>query len=172
MRTILTTALLLISLFQFCISAKEISENNDKYWYNYSLDGKFDSNGDIIQSSITKNVPASGSFEIQFAYSDDENAPVSIYLNTIDDEKVIASKKLGSIIKRVSGSVVYSSDKVDIFIPDYHICVLSDGNIIIYHLKNGEYKNAEVSMYQPNEVASMIYGIRYEVLVKKLKELF
>jgi len=152
--------------------AKEISDNNDKYWYAQSVDCELDSNGNPIQSTIKKIYPTKGTFEIQFAYSDNENIPVSIYLNEIEDGTVISSTKLGSLLKILDTSVKYSNDKVDLFLANHHICVIKDGTIIVYYLNNGQYGNGKTSLFQPNGITSVIYSVRYNVLIQKLKEIF
>lgn len=151
------------------------STNNDKYWYGRYVQGTMDGNGEPINDSYKYIYPENDcSFEIRFSYLENinSNIPVYIYLNEINSEKTIKSNLIGFINKNIKSSVKFKPDGVDIYTVDKHIHVQEDGMIIMYDTKNGTYANGTIRLFQPSEAASVIYKVRYEVLVDKLKKIF
>lgn len=151
------------------------STNNDKYWYNGYLQGKMDGNGKPIDDAYKKNYPENDClFEIQFSYLENPNqiSPVLIYLNEVKSEKTLKSELIGAINKNLKSSVEFKSDGVDIFTVDKHIHVHADGKIVMFDIKNGTYANGTFRIFKAPEAASVIYKVRYQVLVEKLKKIF
>ena len=151
------------------------STNNDKYWYGRYVQGKMDGNGEPVNDSYKYIYPEDDcSFEIRFSYLEKQNSsiPVYIYLSEINSEKTIKSELIGSINKDIKSSVKFKSDGVDIYTTDKHIHVQEDGMIIMYETKDGTYANGIIRIFQPSEMESLIYKVRYQVLVDKLKKLF
>lgn len=149
------------------------STNNDKYWYGRYVYAKFDSNGNPITDSYKYIYPKNDcSYEIRFAYSENTNCkfPVYIYLNEINEKGVVKSELIGSINRNIKSSVKFKSDGVDIFTPDRYVHVHIDGMIILYETKNGSYANCINKIFNPTEAASVIYKVRYDVLIDKLKK--
>lgn len=172
MKKIILSIFFLVTIAVFTLSATETSDNNDKFWYTQCLNCELDDNGNPVQSTIKSSFPSKGMFEIQFVYSDSENIPVLIYLNEIDEGNIISSTQLGGLLKNAKSTVKFKDDTVNLFTANHHICVTKDGSIIVYYLNNGRYANGKTSIFEPNDIASVIYGVRYDVLVQKLKEIF
>ena len=153
------------------------STNNDKYWYGRCVQGKRDANGAPIQDSFKYLYPENGcAYEICFSYSDDSNSSIAvyIYLNEIKDNKVFKSELLGTVIRGVDLGVKFNSDEIDIYDIGktyMHIKVRSDGVIALDEVKNGSIANGYFRIFQPSESATVVYNIRYGVLVDKLKQI-
>lgn len=95
-----------------------------------------------------------------------------IYINEINDNEIVKSEFIGSIYKDVKSSVEFKSDGVNIFTPNKHIHVHADGMIILYENIGETYANGTIRMFKPTEAASVIYKVRYDVLIDKLRKIF
>lgn len=150
------------------------STNNDKYWYGRHVYTKMDSNGNPISDSYKYIYPENDcSYEVRFSYLEnpDTKFPVYIYLNEINDNGIVKSEIIGLINKNIKSSVEFKSDGVNIFTPNKHIHVHADGMIIIYENISETYANGTCRMFIPTEAASVIYKVRYDVLIDKLRKI-
>lgn len=150
------------------------STNNDKYWYGRYVYAKMDNNGTPITDSYKYIYPKNDcSYEVRFSYieNSDTSSPVYIYLNEINDNGIIKSEFIGPIYKDVKSSVEFKSDGVNIFTLNKHIHVHADGMIILYENIGETYANGTIRMFKPTEAASVIYRVRYDVLIDKLRKI-
>ena len=148
--------------------------NNNKFWYDKYVNGKMDSQGNPIKTSLKYMYPCDGAnmFEIEFVYKDNNSMPVSVYLNEIaKGGKIVKSELIAAPFKSVASSVKYKTNSVDIFSPKYHIHISSSGDVIIYDTNKGSYANGNTRYFKAGN-AEPIYKVRYEVLIRNLKKYF
>lgn len=150
------------------------NSNNNKFWYDKYANGKMDSQGNPIKTSLKYMYPCEGAnmFEIEFVYKDDNSMPVSVYLNEIaEGGKIVKSELIAAPFKSVASSVKYKTNSVNIFSPKYHINISSSGDVIIYDTNKGSYANGNTRYFKAG-IAEPIYNARYEVLIENLKKYF
>lgn len=164
----------LILLSVLCLPSFAEGGNNNRFWYARCMYMEYGSNGELDTGTARYIYPQNKElFEIQFVYSGNyENAavPVEVYLHELDGQgKPVKSEKIVSLLRRLSSSVEFKPENVNLFGNNCQLTVGQDGTITLFRVENAEFKS--VKMFQPNESVKPIYKVRYEVLRERLSNI-